>query len=293
MYETNEGYEIRLEEGKARNPEMMTLFEQIGVYLDRNFAWNRQSAFSQEKKPKYRLTLKEDVSRRPNITVVPYKGHVQIRVAHRQHDEELLNQLLPKCFEKKHFKDKVGNGRPVFTCDLFKVEELECLQGLEIRDYFLPNKKERSIHDPGRSSNTDDKEFTDEVILSEITTRRGQLDFRRKLLERHDNTCIVTGCKIGGLLEAAHITPHSKNGSYSLDNGLLLRSDIHTLFDLNLLGIDGDGCLHLSSECQGSEYEQYRGRKVIEVSSEELRWNLRHRFEAFTASRKENRTRLE
>ena len=40
------------------------------------------------------------------------------------------------------------------------------------------------------------------------------------------------------MLEAAHIEPHSKSGRNNIDNGLLLRADLHTLLDARLLWID-------------------------------------------------------
>ncbi|MBI6121029.1 HNH endonuclease [Salegentibacter maritimus] len=74
--------------------------------------------------------------------------------------------------------------------------------------------------------------------LAQIKIRRGQPKFRQKLLKLYRNTCIVTGCKIPELLEAAHILPHSLKNDYSLSNGVLLRADIHTLFDLGMIAIN-------------------------------------------------------
>jgi predicted restriction endonuclease len=42
------------------------------------------------------------------------------------------------------------------------------------------------------------------------------------------------------ILEACHIKPYSDLKDYSISNGLLLRSDIHTLFDLNLIKLHPD-----------------------------------------------------
>lgn len=74
--------------------------------------------------------------------------------------------------------------------------------------------------------------------ISQVKVRRGQPRFRLMLLKLYNNTCIVTGCKITQLLEAAHISPHSAGSDYRLSNGLLLRADIHTLFDLDMLAIN-------------------------------------------------------
>lgn len=80
-------------------------------------------------------------------------------------------------------------------------------------------------------------EFLKDAV-AQIKIRRGQPKFRQKLLKFYNRTCIVTGCKVTELLEAAHILPYSVKKDYSLSNGLLLRADIHTLFDLGMIAID-------------------------------------------------------
>ena len=76
--------------------------------------------------------------------------------------------------------------------------------------------------------------------VAQIKIRRGQPKFRLKLLKFYKKTCIVTGCNITKLLEASHVLPHADKKDFSLSNGLLLRADIHTLFDLSMLAIDPD-----------------------------------------------------
>jgi hypothetical protein len=70
--------------------------------------------------------------------------------------------------------------------------------------------------------------------------RRGQPQFRRKLLALYGDRCAVTGYGPRDVLEATHVWPHSKSGINKSENGLLLRADIHTLFDADLLRIDPD-----------------------------------------------------
>jgi hypothetical protein len=76
------------------------------------------------------------------------------------------------------------------------------------------------------------------VIQTQIRERRGQRSFRDSLRIRFENRCVVTGCQILDVLEAAHIRPYRGEDDNHVENGLLLRADIHTLFDLNLLGIE-------------------------------------------------------
>jgi hypothetical protein len=79
-----------------------------------------------------------------------------------------------------------------------------------------------------------------ESILQEVKRRLGQSDFRAALVEAYGGKCAVTGCDAVFALEAAHIVPHSNIESNDPRNGLLLRADIHTLFDRHLLGINPD-----------------------------------------------------
>ena len=77
-------------------------------------------------------------------------------------------------------------------------------------------------------------------IERQIRERRGQQHFRDLLRDRYGDRCLITGCKVLAVLEAAHIKPYRGDSDNHPENGLLLRSDVHTLFDLDLLGIEPD-----------------------------------------------------
>lgn len=71
-----------------------------------------------------------------------------------------------------------------------------------------------------------------------IKPRIGQGGFRILVTDMYGRRCSVTGEATLPVLEAAHILPVSRGGTHAPDNGLLLRSDIHTLFDLGYVTID-------------------------------------------------------
>jgi hypothetical protein len=77
-----------------------------------------------------------------------------------------------------------------------------------------------------------------EKILALISQRRGQPEFRRELLDAYERRCAMTGCDAIDALEAAHILPYNGPGSNHVSNGLLLRADVHALFDLGLISVD-------------------------------------------------------
>ena len=71
-----------------------------------------------------------------------------------------------------------------------------------------------------------------------VPQRLGQQAFQAVVLDAYDRHCAITGDKIRPVLQAAHIRPLPQGGEHRLDNGLLLRSDVHTLYDRGYLGVD-------------------------------------------------------
>ena len=77
-------------------------------------------------------------------------------------------------------------------------------------------------------------------IMAAIVQREGQPAFRQALLQAYEGTCAISGCTVEALLEAAHIVPYRGPHTDFVENGLLLRADLHKLFDLRLFRIDPD-----------------------------------------------------
>jgi hypothetical protein len=94
-----------------------------------------------------------------------------------------------------------------------------------------------------------------------IVRRRGQAKFRAALLDAYDGRCVISGCTVEAVLEAAHIKPYLGDHTNAVRNGLLLRADLHTLFDLKKLRIEPTSRrVVIADELQGTEYEQFAGR---------------------------------
>lgn len=68
--------------------------------------------------------------------------------------------------------------------------------------------------------------------------RLGQAGFKAVVEEAYGRRCAVTDHKIIPTLQAAHILPVAEGGEHRVDNGILLRSDVHTLFDRGYIGVD-------------------------------------------------------
>ncbi|MGD8112974.1 HNH endonuclease [Vibrio sp. TRT 17S01] len=106
------------------------------------------------------------------------------------------------------------------------------------------------------------EKYLDKETYSIIKNRQGQPKFRNAVLSLYNGACVITQCATPSALEAAHVIPYSETKSISPDHGLLLRADIHTLFDLYLISINP---LSMIVEVDGSccdYYQKYAGKKV-------------------------------
>lgn len=97
--------------------------------------------------------------------------------------------------------------------------------------------------------------------------RLGQGAFRVLVTDAYHRRCAVTGEKTLPALEAAHIQAHSAFGPNRVDNGLLLRADIHRLFDDGYATIDRDFSFVVSRRVReefenGREYYRFHGRPL-------------------------------
>ncbi|HVT59670.1 MAG TPA: HNH endonuclease [Thermoanaerobaculia bacterium] len=73
-----------------------------------------------------------------------------------------------------------------------------------------------------------------------VMARLGQGSFRVVITDTYERHCAVTGEKALPTLEAAHIRPVASGGLHRIDNGLLLRSDVHRLFDRGYVTVTPD-----------------------------------------------------
>lgn len=99
--------------------------------------------------------------------------------------------------------------------------------------------------------------------LAAIVRRQGQPAFRRALLAAYGGCCAVTGTATAEVLEAAHIVPYQGPETNQVSNGLLLRADLHTLFDLGLIAVnEATFELIISTRLQGTDYAKWAGRRL-------------------------------
>jgi putative restriction endonuclease len=101
-----------------------------------------------------------------------------------------------------------------------------------------------------------------------VYPRLGQGAFRVIVTEAYHRRCAITGEKTLPVLDAAHIRSFSQDGPHTANNGILLRNDMHTLFDKGYITITEDMQIEVSKRIKedygnGREYYAFHGKKLI------------------------------
>jgi predicted restriction endonuclease len=92
--------------------------------------------------------------------------------------------------------------------------------------------------------------------------RRGQPQFRQLLFRAYARRCAVSGTDQAETLEAAHIFPYAGVETNHVQNGLLLRADLHTMFDLGLWTIMPDFRVQLATTVSSAIYKAFGGSPI-------------------------------
>jgi len=88
--------------------------------------------------------------------------------------------------------------------------------------------------------------------------RLGQRSFRALITKGYDYRCAISGERTLPVLQAAHILPYGQGGQHELSNGLLLRSDLHILFDQHYITIEPTNRITLVSRRIGEQFKNGR-----------------------------------
>jgi putative restriction endonuclease len=116
--------------------------------------------------------------------------------------------------------------------------------------------------------------FKADIKETVLRKKRNQEMFRAALFSCQ-NGCAITNESTAEVLEAAHIIPSKNNGSEVIENGMLLRADLHRLYDAGKFKIDPDGRItDLSPDLSNTYREILAGvqlpREVTDRISEAL-----------------------
>jgi putative restriction endonuclease len=109
-----------------------------------------------------------------------------------------------------------------------------------------------------------------------VTPRLGQGAFRIAVLEAYGRQCAISDGKVIPALDAAHIKPYSEGGLHTKTNGILMRKDIHCVFDAGYVTVDRDYRFSVSKKVKevfnnGEEYLRLHG-KTLRLPERKLDW---------------------
>lgn len=124
-----------------------------------------------------------------------------------------------------------------------------------------------------------DVDFTHGHTQALVRVRRGQRKFREHLLAAQGTSCAFTGSAPERVLEAGHLYSYAQLGTHYEHGGLMLRRDIHRLFDDGLLAVRPDRLsIDVSdSLAQHPQYEALHGRALsLDVRPEQVHWLRQH-----------------
>ncbi len=105
-------------------------------------------------------------------------------------------------------------------------------------------------------------------ILTKV--RLGQGAFRILVTDAYSRKCAISGERTLPVLEAAHIKSYAKSGPHFISNALLLRSDLHKLFDSGYITITKDSKVEVSNRIKeefenGREYYRFHGSSILNL----------------------------
>jgi ribosomal protein L37AE/L43A len=132
---------------------------------------------------------------------------------------------------------------------------------------------ERVVH------RTPDFFFPQGHTLAVVRVRRGQGAFREHLLAAHGESCAFTGDAPARVLEAGHLYSYAELGVHHEHGGLLLRRDIHRLFDDGGLAVDPDNLRVDVADGLGAypQYTSLQGRRLqTQLTDPQVEWLSRH-----------------
>ena len=127
----------------------------------------------------------------------------------------------------------------------------------------------------------------------------GQQWFRKQLVAAYDGRCAVSDCGVSEALEAAHIENHSGPKSQVASNGILLRRDLHSLFDAHLISFEpvcGEYRLCGSYLLDKTDYVSFAGATLRQPNERQWRPNTvfleAHRIEFDRSEKKREKAGL-
>jgi len=124
--------------------------------------------------------------------------------------------------------------------------------------------KRQLTHEPDLKTEEEKARYGKETL---VRPRLGQGSFKILVTDAYNRACAITQERVLPVLEAAHIKPYSLSGPHEVRNGVLLRSDMHKLFDIGYLTITPKLHIEISRRIKdefdnGEYYFTFHGKQI-------------------------------
>lgn len=202
---------------------------------------------------------------------------------------DVMNRFGLTFYPLRNAMSKLGHdckraGEPIITAVIVDKETGRCSQGLfdefHIDDDELERQRcyarwapqatswEQSAGAPAQAEQTQADDLGQRAArFAQVEVRTQQRAFREAVFRACGGRCVISGCEVPEALEAAHLigTDWSK-GQNSAEHGILLRRDLHALYDRELLRISEAGVVSLDPPAS-SYYKDLQGVSLVPPSS--------------------------
>ncbi len=158
----------------------------------------------------------------------------------------------PGIIQGKSYNNQDEIGLNIWT----KIEEL--LAKYHLTNRADSNKSQLLLEEP-------EPQYASKYLTK---VRLGQGAFRLQLTEAYNRKCSLSGERTLPVLEAAHIKPFGESGPNYISNGILLRADLHKLYDSGYITFNKDYVVEVSSRIKlefenGKDYYKYHGQNLM------------------------------
>ena len=183
-------------------------------------------------------------------------ARVEPAVSYRVPSVPVSEQLLPELAQMGH--QKVEKDSRVHELQAISDQVGRALLTFAEEYVKIPPFGKRQTREKKEKRQKTEEDFF-EALEKSADKRIGQGRFRDELFRAYQDRCAISKCSINEVLSAAHIWDYSQSGCQEVWNGILLRADIHLLFDRHLLRIFPGNPPFVVLDPGIRESEQYKG----------------------------------
>ena len=154
---------------------------------------------------------------------------------------------------------------PFLSVDFHTYKAVGVAERLGFKVFVLPKDPTEEISKVATKEKFDPNSPSEgrKKILAAIVQRQGQPQFRKRVLSAYGSKCALSGCSVAEALDAAHISPYDGPSTNHVTNGMLLRADLHTLYDIHFMAIDAKTLrVSVDPSLRGTEYWRFNGKRI-------------------------------